>query len=118
MILHLVIAPPPRVGDIFNYTTDSGMSNSMVKITTTSTQTAKHTQGIWEIIVRLFYLKLCAALARRLQECLGTEALASPDQLYPPCEKKEGKFYNCYNFFRIEKGSDVSMKKKKTSLLV
>lgn len=78
MILDLVIAPPPCVGDIFNYTTDSGMSNSMVKITRTLTQTAKHTQGVWERIVRLVYLKLCAALARRLQECLGTEGVASP----------------------------------------
>lgn len=77
MILDLVIAHPPYVGDIFNSTTDSGMSNSIVKITTTSTQTAKHTQGVWEIIVRLVYLKLCAALASRLQECLGTEGLAS-----------------------------------------
>lgn len=77
MILDLVIAHPPYMGDIFNSTTDSGMSNSIVKITTTSTQTAKHTQGVWEIIVRLVYLKLCAALASRLQEWLGTEGLAS-----------------------------------------
>lgn len=78
MILDLVIAYPPCEGNIFNYTTDSGMSNSTAKIARTSTRTEKHTQGVWEIIVRLVYLKLCAALASRLQGCLGTEGLASP----------------------------------------
>lgn len=72
MILDLVIAHPPHVGDILNYTTGSGMSNSVVKITRTSTQTAKHTQGVWEIIVWLVYLELCAALASWLQKGVGT----------------------------------------------
>lgn len=71
MILDLVIAHPPHVGDIFNYTTGSGMSNSIVKITRTSTQTAKHTQ-VWEIIRWLVYLELCAGLASWLQKGLGT----------------------------------------------
>lgn len=53
MILDLVIAHPPCVGDIFYYTTDGDISNNTVKIARTSTQTAKHTQGVWEIIVRL-----------------------------------------------------------------
>lgn len=55
------------------------MSNSVVKITGTSTETAKHTQGVWEITVWLVYLELCAALASWLQKGLGTptEGLAT-----------------------------------------
>lgn len=41
----------------------------------------------------------------------------SPDQPFPPRETKEGKLYNCYNFVCIEKGSDVSMKKKLSACL-
>lgn len=116
MILHLVIAHPPHAGDIFNYITGSDMSNSIVKITRTSTQTAKHTQEVWEIIRWLVYLELCAGLASWLQKGLGTsmDGLAntvSSDQPYPPCKKKEGKLCNCYAFFCIEKGSDFSLEK-------
>lgn len=60
-----------NIWDIFNYTTVSGMSNSIVKITRTSTKTAKHTQGVWEILVWLVYLELCAALVSWLQKGLG-----------------------------------------------
>lgn len=120
MISDLVIAHPPCVGDIFNYTTDSGMSNSIVKITRTSTQTAKHTQGVWEITVRLVYLKLRAALASRLQECLGTEGLASlwvqiSRTLH--VRKKRASSAIVTTFFLHRKGSDVSMKKRDSACL-
>lgn len=108
MILDLVIAHPPQVGGIFNHTTGSGMSNSTVKVMRTSRQTAKHTQGVWEIIVASLPWPMCS-LGYLVSKGLGNICrraclTVSSDQPHSPCEKNKGKLCNYYNFFAEKRG--------------